>query len=547
MAPLPSRLQPWPCRSKSSATSKRSAVSITSDEATQGPYTHAMTWRCTLTEAQIVAIVVANVADSHACSLEPLALGPDWHDPLPLISLDDALERTLLRTDLSREALIQRLLADVGQPALHPLLWVLPRRWRLAPAALPPRLQGLSALLQQGLISPVFLAALVDDLAHLWPPNSSASSTPLQRWQAESGWDQGSVLPLPADLAGLAQLCDAALQQEPESPPPGSSPPPPLTHLSQGLRWQNTGLSFSQPPPARRANGLMAQVFNRLAANTVTAESFVFEGCQDGASLLTLLSRCGWSVQARLRCSIASFGFGASLTAADEPPRQIPLALPMRTGLLDARGEEATTLLLHTALELELQQGEQALRLQWFQGTGGLCGWDALNDLHRPWQNDRANGTVRYLGEPFTAVELPTVLQLSELIALLHNQEATAHQLRLGGYGSLGFCIDSTALLQLAVRGCCDLFPLLLSGLWRERLDQRAAVWEAGGGAHAALVPLYRTALRDLPLDLSQHGAGSREAWRRLQASLPQSSPFALIQQLRSSSQAPSPDSAQWR
>jgi hypothetical protein len=207
----------------------------------------------------------------------------------------------------------------------------------------------------------------------------------------------------------------------------------------------------------------------------------------------------------------------------------------MRTGLLNDRGQEVLSLLPHTALELELSDGRRSLRLQWFQGTTGLCGWDALNDLHRPWQNDRQNGTVRYLGEPFSPDQWSTLLHMTELIALVHNLEATDQHLRLGGYGSLGFCIDSTALLQQALCGCCDLFPLVLPGLWRERLDQRcvslvrSASLPAGA---AALSPAYRQALQALPLDFSHHGASVSDAWRRLRASLPLQSPFALIQQL---------------
>ena len=206
----------------------------------------------------------------------------------------------------------------------------------------------------------------------------------------------------------------------------------------------------------------------------------------------------------------------------------------MRTGLLDGAGTEAITLLPHAALELELSDGSTSLRLQWFQGTNGLCGWDALNDLRRPWQNDRHNGTVRYLGEPLTAVELEQLMPLTDLISQIHNQEATAQHLRLGGYGSLGFCIDSTALLQLMLRGRCDLFPLVLPGLWRERLDQRArTLVQATDGTR---LERYRGALADLPLDFSHHGASTADAWRRLRASLPRVSPFALIQQLQAAS-----------
>jgi len=473
--------------------------------------------------------------------LEPLDLGPDWHDPLPLISLDAALERTLLSSDLSRERLIERVLADLGHPRLHPLLWVLPRSWRLAPAALPPRLQAASALLQQGLISPVFLTALVDDLAHLWPLEATAQPTPLQRWQADSLMSEGQSLRVPATLAALDALLEARRSAHERALVTASQGPPSLPHLSRGLRWSNVGLDFSQSPWERLGNALMAQVFNRLAANAVTRERFVFEGCCDGAALLSLMRQRDWTVRARLRCSVASFGFGAALVVPGEATRQIPLGLPLRTGLLDDAGEEVTTLLPHTALELELTQAERSIRLQWFQGTGGFCGWDALNDLHRPWQNDRHNGSVRYLGEPFGEAELPRLMQLCELIALVHNQEATERHLRQGGYGSLGFCIDSTALLQLALRGVCDLYPLVLPGLWRERLDRRAVELCRVGVADAEVAGPYRRALAQLPLDLSHHGPSSSDAWRRLQTSAPQNSPFALLQHLRTATPLPPP------
>jgi hypothetical protein len=40
-------------------------------------------------------------------------------------------------------------------------------------------------------------------------------------------------------------------------------------------------------------------------------------------------------------------------------------------------------------------------------------------------------------------------------------------KLHLGGYGAIGFCIDSTALLEQALTGSTNMFPLTLGGLWR--------------------------------------------------------------------------------
>ena len=142
----------------------------------------------------------------------------------------------------------------------------------------------------------------------------------------------------------------------------------------------------------------------------------------------------------------------------------------MRRGLLDQNGREITMLLPHSAVELELSGEGCELLLQFYQGTEGLCGWEALNDLQRPWQNDRHNGTVRYMGEPWQGGKLLELMDLTDVMAHVHNSLASELQLRWGGYGTVGYCIDTTALVQQALEGQCNLFPLLLNGIWRERL-----------------------------------------------------------------------------
>ena len=295
----------------------------------------------------------------------------------------------------------------------------------------------------------------------------------------------------------------------------------------------------------------MAQLLNRLAANQQPQEpSWAFAHCRRGRDWISLQQQQGWQVQARLRCSVASFGLGASLQDDSGQWQQVPLALPLRTGLLlpappdqprPPEPTEALALLPHSALELELRRGDLLLLLQYYQGTEGLCGWAGLNDLRRPWQNDRHNGSVRYLGEPYGGERLLELIDLTEVMALVHNQAASRLGLRSGGYGSLGFCIDTTALLQQAMEGRCQLFPLLLSGLWRERLLAEAQTLSAAAGLSpqsAIALERYRQAVQTLPLDLSHQGVSSREAWCRLQACQPSSSPFRLVDQCRAVSTA---------
>jgi hypothetical protein len=76
---------------------------------------------------------------------------------------------------------------------------------------------------------------------------------------------------------------------------------------------------------------------------------------------------------------------------------------------------------------------------------------------------------------------------------------------------------------------------LVLPGLWRERLLRRCSALVEDGVVTTAALPVleaYRRALVDLPLDFSHHGSAVSDAWRRLRASLPLRSPFAVIQRV---------------
>lgn len=454
-------------------------------------------------------------------SSDPLALVDRWPCDVPLTGFSQALEISVFRSGLSRADWLKRLAADLHRPQLLPLLWLLPRGWKLAPAQLPARLQTLGGVLERGLLTPALLAALADDLPHLLPPTREGSPTALDLWLSR---DQP---PLPQQLDPLLALpAESATTRQSEPVPP----PPTPSELSGGLLWQNAGLAFAQSAAERQRNSLMARVLNRLGANRLGGEAWSLEGSTNSCALVSQLQQRGWQARARWRSSIASFGLGASLPNPAGGWTQIPIALPIRTGLLDDSGEEVQALLPHSCLELELSRQKEQIRLQFYQGTEGLCGWEGLNDLHRPWQNDRQNGTVRYFGEPLVGERLLQALDLCELVALIHNLEASERQLFHGGYGSLGFCIDSSALLQQAMEGRCQLFPVLLGGIWRERLLRRAG--QLPPQACGASLERYRQALEQLPHDASLHSEAAREARQRLIACQPLNSPFALVQQL---------------
>ncbi|WP_114992230.1 ArgR family transcriptional regulator [Synechococcus sp. UW179A] len=464
----------------------------------------------------------------------------DGTDLAPLIALDEALEQSSLRRGISRDAFLKELLSDLHHQRLIPLLLMLPRRWRGQSASLPEHLRSLGSLLENNLFSPLLGATLADDLQHILPAVSKPSAiNALDRWcQRQISISPEQSLALPQTLEALWSITADAIEKLPVMKKETSGTLAKISAMGGVLTWSNCGLPNVQAEPERRRNSLLAQILNVLGSNRLpragtTSELFRFEGVSSGRALLNHLHNKGWQSRARFRSSVATFGLGAS-TFIGEQWKQIPLGVPYRTGLLDPKGEEMQALMPHCSVEMELQPpGSSPVLLQYYQGAEGLNGWAGLNELHRPWQNERSNGTVAYQATELSGEQLEETLDLCELIGAVHNNEAQFSHLHMGGYGALGFCIDSTALVEQAMTGRTNLFPLALGDLWRQRLHrQLQQQLDAGLQATDDSVNRYRLALDELPQDLFHDNQSRPEAHRRLKASQPRHSPFALVRAL---------------
>ena len=459
----------------------------------------------------------------------------------PLIALDEALEQSSLRRGISRETFLKELLGDLHHQRLIPLLLMLPRRWRDRNASLPEHLRSLGSLLENNLVSPLLLATLADDLQHMLPAVSKPPAfSALDRWcqrQISISAEQ-KTLALPQTLEALWSMTADAIEEVPVMQKKRSGTLAKISAMGGVLTWSNRGLPNVQAAPERLRNRLLAQILNVLGSNRLNrassaSEPFRFEGVGSGRELLNHLNNQGWKSCARIRTSVASFGLGAS-TRTGEQWLQIPLAVPYRTGLVDETGEDIQALMPHSSLEMELlPPSGSPLLLQYYQGVEGLNGWAALNELHRPWQNDRSNGTVTYQATELRGEQLGETLDVCELMAAVHNSEAQFSHLQMGGYGALGFCIDSTALLEQAITGRTNLFPLTLGGLWRQRLNRQLhQQLDTGLQATDDSVNRYRLALDQLPQDLFHDNQSRPDACRRLKTSQPRHSPFTLVRAL---------------
>ena len=96
---------------------------------------------------------------------------------------------------------------------------------------------------------------------------------------------------------------------------------------------------------------------------------------------------------------------------------------------------------------------------------------------------------------------------------------------------------DSVALLQQALSGSCDHYPLLLHGIWRQYLLAESLAIEPRLAAESAALLAanrsYQQALEALPIDLAHQGSERGNAWGRLRSTLPLVSPFALVQRIQ--------------
>jgi hypothetical protein len=89
------------------------------------------------------------------------------------------------------------------------------------------------------------------------------------------------------------------------------------------------------------------------------------------------------------------------------------------------------------------------------------------------WSN--SDDAVRRCDEPpFSPREELEAARLASLNSIVCNAVASRGALLNGGYLSLSTCIDATAIVEYAVRGTTNLFPIMLQGGFRSLLVDMA-------------------------------------------------------------------------
>ena len=87
-----------------------------------------------------------------------------------------------------------------------------------------------------------------------------------------------------------------------------------------------------------------------------------------------------------------------------------------------------------------------------------MCGWHSNYNTDVPWVKGVSTT------ELYTTEQALTAIRMSGILACTFNAIGTDMALPFGGYGVLGVCNDTAALVDFAVRGETNMYPLLSTG-----------------------------------------------------------------------------------
>jgi hypothetical protein len=268
------------------------------------------------------------------------------------------------------------------------------------------------------------------------------------------------------------------------------------------------------------------------------------------SDLIQVLMDMGHTVEACVRTHPTTFGIALCVREHERgrnPWTHIPLAYFLQNGYSDEDANEAFACLPHSGLNLEISTGpvlKQGASIQHFMAIDGLCGWHSnhhvanvpwihTTDCSPIWQNDN--------------MVIDSVC-IAGLLAVIINTVGTKYDLPFGGYGLTGVCNDSAALIEYAMSGTTNVYPLTFNGkfamhnlrvardlhrgLKRQR-DESAMSVKGTMNKDLASLELLLGAIMNLLSDTNTLPSEAADQCRRYLHCHPKDSPFSLMEQSR--------------
>jgi hypothetical protein len=192
-------------------------------------------------------------------------------------------------------------------------------------------------------------------------------------------------------------------------------------------------------------------------------------------------------------------------------------------------------LLPHSGLNLVLHgpligDGER-ISIQHFIGIEGFCGWMSNHNANVPWLVDIECGPI--VREKDAVVK---GVRTAALYGLLLNIVGTELELPFGGYGLVGVCNDSAAIMEYILHGKTHIYPLTAVGKYSVQVMRKAKQLQsilksiAGYSEEVQSIDDILWAMKTLPSDIHACPSCMVGAGTRMLHCLPAELPFKLMQ-----------------
>jgi hypothetical protein len=328
----------------------------------------------------------------------------------------------------------------------------------------------------------------------------------------------GAVRPalglIPADAPSEDRVVSGELMQLLGACTPDRSPPSELDARLPGIRYGHFPSKTLAPCQFAHATAL-AQVLTSLAAQNGSSVTFKGQTIKTPRELFEALVASGHTIEVRNERMYANF---LSMIAGD---RDVIWPVWLDTGIRLANGETLSIPMGHSHHAWRIRGPNVDTRVMFFLGMFG-AGFFAQIDQRPAWSGMVTTTDLTVDAAKGADYLLKTVdLAATYLRRIRVERTTVAAGMPADGYGFLGVCNDSNAVIELATKGTISTFPLLRA----KQLDTQA---DRGDGLDAAI--------KALPKD-ADGIANPRDALRRAVAMQPFADGSPLIWDARLASQ----------
>jgi hypothetical protein len=328
-----------------------------------------------------------------------------------------------------------------------------------------------------------------------------------------AAYQAGKIPPQTPTPNLLPQSFDLSTVDQVDAPRPQST----MKQVAPGL-FQGD-LPSSTPDAQVKQNRVMAEVFSRLSTDVSAADGSKFSVTYNGQSysrlddFLGALKADGYDVKVSFQARIANFADLKTPVPGTSPQQwlDVPAPLMVKTGVKDASGNQAIVPASHSEMIISVRSGPNTKGpkldsdLRYFQGDDGT-GFFPDN----VWQTPNWLGHVTHA--EVTGDDAIKALNVAGTLGDVIDQTAKKLNLYADGYGVTGVCNDSVAIVQQAVLGHIEQYPLmmheeLLMGELKKRLAQ-----PAGTGPDAAMYQTLSDAISKVPSDIKPNASAKARA-----------------------------------